>query len=271
MPNLDAASAARDFGRDGYVVLRDFWPAEGLGALTRVADRVLAQWQETQGAAWRSAGLVNMHALTHPQYFNTQPEARVAFFHALLPPALTGLLDAVFGGGLYFHNTQLFFNPADPAQPPYWHRDLQYSAIHDAAQAREQGRLLSLHVRIPLLAETGLALVPGSHRRWDSEREHRVRFEKHGHRRDAPLPGETLLTLASGDVLVFDAQMLHRGHYAGNAARRALDLCVGKAHPFTTSFLDPAVLPVAGELAQLDNGEWYREAWRVLQPGHSTG
>ena len=258
-------TAAKDFARDGCLLLRGFWPAADLAALEPVVARILAQWQAEQGEALRREGLVNLHSLTHPRYFAAQPQERFAFFDALLPPALTAMLDALFGRGLYFHNTQLFFNPADPAQPPYWHRDLQYSAIDDAAQAREQEKLLSLHVRIPLLAETGLALVPGSHRRWDSQREHDVRFEQNGHRRDDALPGEVLLTLQRGDVLVFDAQMLHRGHYAGNAERCALDLCVGKAHPFTAPCLDPAVLPDAAELAQLANAGWYRRARAVAK------
>ena len=65
------------------------------------------------------------------------------------------------------------------------------------------------------------------------------------------------------DVLVFDAQMIHRGNYALNRERKALDLCVGKPHPFTLRYLDGSVFPTDEELALIRNKAWYQRARQV--------
>ncbi|MEJ6705462.1 MAG: hypothetical protein QNL15_14840 [Pseudomonadales bacterium] len=81
--------------------------------------------------------------------------------------------------------------------------------------------MLSLHCRIPLIAETGLVLVPGSQCRWHTQQEFMTRskvvFE-------APLPDEHYIGLDVGDLLVFNAQMIHSGHYNNTTERKALDL-----------------------------------------------
>jgi hypothetical protein len=131
---------------------------------------------------------------------------------------------------------------------PYWHRDLQYSPIDDAALAAEHRNLLALHVRIPLVAEKGIELILGPHKRWDTELERQVRLELNGHRNDEALPGAVLIRLEPGEVRIFSAQMIHRGNYRLNESRKALDLCVGKYHPYTAQYLDESTLPTADEL-----------------------
>ncbi len=37
-----------------------------------------------------------------------------------------------------------------------------------------------LHLRVPLFDELGMELVPGTHKRWDSDEEFDVRQEKNG-------------------------------------------------------------------------------------------
>ena len=54
--------------------------------------------------------------------------------------------------------------------------------------------------------------------------------------------------------------MIHRGHYRSNAQRKALDICVGRPHPFTMPFLDARVLPTDEELELIGNRHWYRRA-----------
>ncbi|MEN3362906.1 MAG: hypothetical protein V7606_180, partial [Burkholderiales bacterium] len=188
-----------------------------------------------------------------------------AFFECLAPEKLTEILERMFGSDIYFHNTQLFFNPSDSKKLPYWHRDLQYSPIDDATQAKEQRNMLSLHVRIPLIRETGVELIAGTHRRWDTELETDVRFERNGHRNSEELPGSELIELDPGDVLVFDAQMIHRGSYRLNETRKSLDLCVGKPHPFTSAYLDESVLPDEQEMNRIPNNLWYRRAKAVVR------
>ena len=64
------------------------------------------------------------------------------FFEAIASVKLTEVLEIMFGSGIHFHNTQLFFNPSNKTRLPYWHRDMQYSPIEDAIQSDEQHRML---------------------------------------------------------------------------------------------------------------------------------
>jgi hypothetical protein len=169
----------------------------------------------------------------------------------------------MFGSDIHFHNTQLFFNPSNVECIPYWHRDMQYSPIEDSVQCEEQKEMLSLHIRIPFIEEKGVEIVTGTHRRWDTELERDVRFELNGHRNSESLPGSELIDLARGDILIFSAQMIHRGNYELNPARKAFDLCVGKYHPLASGFLDPRVLPKDEEIDNIANNHWYRLAREI--------
>ena len=173
------------------------------------------------------------------------------------------LLGSLFGDELYFHNTQLFFNPFENERLPYWHRDMQYSPIDDSILEHEQQNMVSLHVRIPLVHEKGVELIPETHKRWDTEQERNVRLELNGHKNSEDLPGAVLVELAPGDVMIFSAQMIHRGNYSLNESRKALDLCIGKPHPFTSKYINEIVLPSGDELDKIENNQWYKLAKEI--------
>lgn len=253
-----------DYEQNGYVVLRDFLSTKELLRLNELVDEIHEQWLEKNREAFQQDRLINMHSLTHLDYFEDASDKRVMLFKAIAPTKLVELLDEVFETEIHFHNTQLFFNPFDDKQQPYWHRDLQFSDIPDEEQQAKQQEMLSLHVRIPLVKEMGLGIVPGTHARWDTELEHQVRLELNGHKNSEDLPDAILVDLAPGDVMIFNAQMIHRGHYTENASRKALDLCVGAAHELLKGTLDPDVLPTEDELENLEHDVWYQRSWEVL-------
>lgn len=258
---LATIAARRQYNNRGYCIVRRFWTEDELGSLERRVDRIYRQWVSLPNAI--APALVNMHSLTHPTYFAGNSDERIAFFAAIAPPKLTRLLVEVFGSELYFHNTQLFFNPADRHTQPAWHRDLQYSPIDDATQAQAQPHLQLLHVRTPFVPEIGIEIVPYTHQRWDSALERQVRYALNGHTNYEELPGAEAIALERGDMMVFDAQAIHCGQYARNPTRKALALCVGKPHPLVADLLDPQVLPTAAELAALSrmgNAAWYQRA-----------
>jgi ectoine hydroxylase-related dioxygenase (phytanoyl-CoA dioxygenase family) len=179
-------------------------------------------------------------------------------------------MEALFGDEISFHNTQVFFNPHKRTQKPYWHRDMQYSPIPDERQAQELANMLSLHVRIPLVKETGLKLLPGTHKRWDTDLERDVRFERGGHQHSENLPGATTLHLEPGDVLIFNAQMIHRGIYNKDECRKALDLCLGRPHHLTTPFLDSENFPNEEELAEIKYPQWFQTALQTSKQAQSS-
>lgn len=265
MSAIDEARQA--YEEHGFAVVRKWLDQSAIKGLSGEADRILAQWMAENHARYVTERLVNMHSLTSARYFGDSAR-RIRFFELVAAERLTALVDGMFGGGIYFHNTQLFFNPHENRRNPYWHRDLQYSPIEDEEQAREQGRMLILHMRIPLLPERGLEVVPGTHRRWDSALEADVRRERNGRGNSDSLPGAVLISVEPGDIVIFDAQMIHRGNYALNRERKALDLCIGRAHPFTLRYLDESVLPAGDEIDRIRNNAWYKRA-RQLAAGTS--
>ena len=256
-------SSAKEYEDQGYFILRNFFNSQEISHLTALVGPIFLQWRDGKEAHIFEHKLLNMHSLTLAEYFEQSQTQRLAFFNVILPIKLTQYLDNVFGEGLYFHNTQLFFNPTNKARLPYWHRDMQYSPIADELQASELLNMLSLHVRIPLLDETGVELIPGSHKRWDTELERKVRFELDEYENSETLADSKLIALSQGDLLIFNAQMLHRGNYALNHERKALDLCIGKPHPLSIDLLDKSVLPTSQELTQLDNPSWFQAAYQL--------
>lgn len=255
---------ARQYYQDnGYVILPQLLDSLHIAHLRQCIAPIYAQWlaqsQHNQGFDQ----LVNMHSLTQPHYFMQHSAKRLAFFQQLSCTVLVDALNSLFDETLYFHNTQLFFNPTDPQRQNYWHRDLQYSPIPDAQQQQVHTELTSLHVRIPLLDETGIELIPQSHQHWDSALEHQVRFAKVGHQQHDDLPHSQLINLKQGDVLIFNAQMIHRGRYDFNRERLALDLCIGTPHPLIEGFRDTTVQPTVDELAQIENKGWFMEAAKL--------
>ena len=255
--------AAKQFEKQGYIILTKFFQPEEIHQLTHIVDRIYSQWREENHDALIEQQLINMHSLTHPKYFKDLSHQRIQFFELISPKKLTRVLAQLFNTEIYFHNTQLFFNPHNKEKQPYWHRDLQYSPIEDAVQAAEHSNMLSLHVRIPLVAEKGVELIPGTHKRWDTKLESNVRFELNGHKNHEPLPGAVLTELDPGDMLVFNAQMIHRGNYELNSTRKALDLCIGKPHPLVEKFLDPMGLPTDEEIEHIHNSCWYSLARKL--------
>lgn len=257
-------NSTEQYDEDGYVIFRDFFSDMEISRIDSHVDRIYRQWVRENKSEIFDKKLVNMHSLTSPEYFQGLQDERIKFFEVITPEKLTKKVEEIFGQGIYFHNTQLFFNPSNGRRLPYWHRDLQYSPVEESVQSAELNNMLSLHVRIPLAPEKGVELVNGSHKRWDTELERNVRLELNGHSNNESLPNTTLTNLLPGDVLIFNAQMIHRGNYELNPVRKALDLCIGTYHPLTSCFFDARVLPTREEIAGITNNHWYKAARKIV-------
>lgn len=256
------------YEKHGYVVFRGFFSDEEISRLDEHVDRIYHSWRLNNEVTIFENKLVNMHSLTSPEYFPEATDRRKEFFELIASPKLTETLEAMFGPDIHFHNTQLFFNPSNDQRLPYWHRDMQYSPLDDSVQCEAQSKMLSLHIRIPLIKETGVEVVAGSHKRWDTEQERKIRFELDGHQNSETLPNSCLISLERGDILIFNAQMIHRGNYKLNPERKGFDLCVGKYHPLASDFLDPRVLPTDAEIDDIANNQWYKLAREIASKKH---
>ena len=247
----------KEYNELGYIVIRDFLNEAEITSIANHVDSIFSSWMNKHKLDVFEQQLVNMHSLTSQEYFEHSKEERIKFFNSITPLKLVQLIESIFGEEIYFHNTQLFFNPSNHKMRPYWHRDMQYSQIPDELQKAEQRNMTSLHIRIPLVKEKGVEVIPTSHKRWDTELERNVRLELNGHKNYEELPNGKLIALEVGDILIFSAQMIHRGNYKLNNSRKALDICIGKHHQLSSEFIDENVLPTNKEINLIHNNQWY--------------
>lgn len=151
-----------------------------------------------------------------------------------------------------FLNTQVFFDPFNPQKKNYWHRDIQYTNLSLEAQKQQIEKRPNsvLHFRFAMRDEYGIELIPGSHCRWDTEEEERIRLEQLTSNSCDPLPGSRKIELNRGDLLVFSANMIHRGQYGKD--RLSLDILYCENDPDILQYRDLDCLPDRNELFQVD-------------------
>jgi len=163
---------------------------------------------------------------------------------------MMSLIDSVIPSNPAFMNTQLFFDPVNPQLKDFWHRDCQYD--HDVEmQKKVIHETQVLHLRIPLFDELGIELVPGTHKRWDNEEEFNVRQEIKGRQSNENLSAGKKIELVAGDLLLFSADMIHRGLYGLD--RLALDILVFDSAANFVDYVDDDCLPPISMLDKIED------------------
>jgi len=226
--------------------------------LLEVLLRFHSRWQAANAQFYKTRA-INSAYLTDQVHLCT--EDRRVLFRILGDKRVEQILHEIFLGPAAFMNTQLFFNPLNPQQANYWHRDIQYSGEPEAAQRDELMRINVLHLRLALMPEPGLELVPGSHKRWDTETEYSVRMEKGQSKVSDDLPNAECVAMARGDLLVFSANMLHRGLYGGN--RLAFDMLFCDPLERLLKYARPSCLPHGEDFDFIANPSPFLETIRV--------
>jgi ectoine hydroxylase-related dioxygenase (phytanoyl-CoA dioxygenase family) len=174
----------------------------------------------------------------------------VILFNFISSKKVMHIVESVIPTTPAFMNTQLFFNPVNPQQKDFWHRDCQYD--HDVeGQKKAIQETQVLHIRVPLFDELGMELVPGTHQRWDNAEEFNVRQEEQGRVSSENLSTGKKIKLAAGDLLVFSADMIHRGLYGLD--RLALDILVFDPSADFIDYVDDDCLPDDSMLDKIDD------------------
>jgi ectoine hydroxylase-related dioxygenase (phytanoyl-CoA dioxygenase family) len=101
-----------------------------------------------------------------------------------------------------------------------WHRDSQFGQPDPELERERILTTTAVHVRVALVDDDRLEIVPGSHLRWDTSDELQVRK---GSSRSSSMAGATRIVLAAGDACVFHAWSIHRATYRRTPVRRTLD------------------------------------------------
>jgi len=236
------------YEQNGFLHVRGCFAPSELAPVREIIQRYHAGWLKRNKHHYEEGGVVNSAYLTDHK---TMPAADRAVMFALInSPKLLNLLAPLMPNGIAFMNTQLFFGPWDPDKKNYWHRDIQYTGMSVAEQQAEMAVVNVIHCRIVLLDEPGLELVSGTHKHWDADEEFETRMGTNGRKVYDDLPGADTVNLREGDLLLFSANMIHRGLYASD--RLALDIVYCDPLPRLLAYAEEDCMPNQLELKNLD-------------------
>lgn len=251
------------YEQDGYLVVKQVVSASQLDSVHPVLERFHQLWMEKNRDFYQKRA-INSAYLTSDTYLNA--DDRRSLFEFIALPELIQVVEQVIPQPA-FMNTQLFFDPYDPDKTNYWHRDIQYSNSEDQQKNMLAGGSSMPHFRIPMVDEKGLELIPGSHKRWDTNEELDVRQEKNGRHCHDDLPDGKIIELQRGDLLIFSAKMLHRGIYGGD--RFAFDLLYAEPDSDYLQTVPEKCLPDTDMLAALPDSEIYKRTFNALKADNS--
>jgi len=246
-----------DYEKNGYVLFRDFFTEEELSKITPTVEKFHENWKQ-HNFEFYSEKAVNSSYLTGTKYLDNVNRENLFQFISL--SKIINVLEKLPFHKPAFMNTQLFFNPVNLNQKNYWHRDPQYHlSIIEQKEALNGPEVI--HFRVALKDEPGLELVPETHKRWDSIEEGNVRLEKSGRKNYEDITTGLRLTLKKGDLLVFSANIIHRGIYGNN--RLALDILFCESSPELIQYVDSDCLPDNELIKNIKRSDVFRNTIKV--------
>ncbi|MEH6532751.1 MAG: phytanoyl-CoA dioxygenase family protein [Photobacterium frigidiphilum] len=250
-----------NYEEQGFFVMRGYFTASEILSLRNVVLKFHELWKDDNADFYQDEAF-NSSLITGSQYLAF--DDRVKLFNFISSKKIMALVDSVIPLNPAFMNTQLFFNPVNLQQKDFWHRDCQYD--HDLdSQKRVIKETQVLHLRVPLFDELGMELVPGTHKRWDNDEEFDVRQEENGRVSSENLSTGKSIGLAAGDVLVFSADMIHRGLYGLD--RLALDILVFDSSADYIDYVDDDCLPDSSMFDKIDNPRLYNNTIQLKLQG----
>ncbi|MFS1702672.1 phytanoyl-CoA dioxygenase family protein [Alteromonas sp. AMM-1] len=238
-------SVSPDYQRQGFVVLKGFLGEQERARLLAVVNDFHQQWL-IKNSEFYAERAINSAYLTASTYLNDTQ--RQVLFNFIGSHRVMALAYALLGEQPAFMNTQLFFDPAHPNQKNYWHRDAQYHLSLDEQRAALAGPQV-LHFRFALVDEPGLDVIPASHINWDTVEELDVRMGNNGKAPHHDLSNQHRVPLKAGDLMIFSANLIHRGIYGMD--RRALDVLFCDPEPGILKYANPDCLPNAEQKLQI--------------------
>ena len=245
------------YDQQGYFVLRNFFSSLEIESLRIVILKFHELWKQDNLEFYQEEAF-NSSLITGSEYLGF--DDRVALFNFISSKKIMTVVESLMPNNPAFMNTQLFFNPVNPEQKDFWHRDCQYDYdVEDQKKVIDETQVV--HLRVPLFDELGIELIPGTHKRWDSDEELDVRQEEKGRTACESLSGGKKIKLAAGDLLVFSADMIHRGLYGLD--RLALDILVFDSSANYIDYVDDDCLPEISMLDQIDDPRLFNNTIRL--------
>lgn len=267
---MSAGASREAYERDGFVVVRRLFGAAEAAELREVCDEIFAQWLAESRDPAAAADNTNMAYLTEPRFLEGRPRRRRTLLEAVADERPLGVVRQLFGRELPFLNTQYFFEPATRSRGGDWHRDQQFDAPDEATERERMRAVVGVHAHLALVADDHLEYVPGSHARWDTPAELKIRRGLGGAAKNSDaMPGARRVHLDAGDAVFFSPWGIHRGRYAAGRPRRTFDVIYSTPGdwftPPPTCFLRPGALEDLTPAARAFFArfvETYRERWQ---------
>ena len=235
------------YEQQGYFLIKNCFTETEIIALRKVILKFYDSWKKENQIFYEEEAF-NASLITGTQYLKELD--RLQLFKFISSKKIMKAIESIITNKPVFMNTQLFFNPVSPEQKDFWHRDCQYD--HDLeSQKVIINETQVVHLRVPLFDELGIELIPGTHKRWDNEEEFNVRQEINGRLSSDDLNEGEKVPLNAGDLLVFSADMIHRGLYGMD--RLALDILVFDCAADYVDYIDEDCLPTKSMLKEIDS------------------
>ncbi len=238
---------ARQWTTEGYLIVRGLFDAERTRRLQAICEAILQQWRVCNPETGQPGGgpdATSMRHLNHPGYFADDPQAFREVMEAAADERVLAVSREILGEDPLFRCTSLFMNPTQTSMDGNWHRDTQF-LIPDEAQERaflERGTPEgdAIQLQVALVPSEDIEFVPGSHLRWDTPEEYRIRLsDNQAHCRSNAMPGAVRISLQPGDAVAFNPFGLHRGRYHADKLRRTLMLTyTRRSRPLCDYFSD---------------------------------
>lgn len=246
-----------EYREEGYFVVKSLFNKDELLKLREVLAKFHESWK-SKNIQFYAGKAVNSAGITGTEHLNELD--RTTLFSFIGSAKMMSVLYSVIPDMPSFMNTQLFFNPVNQNQKNYWHRDPQYHlSIEEQKEALDGTNVV--HFRIPLVNEPGVELVPGTHKRWDTKDELDVRLEQHNRKSHENLTTGVKIKLEAGDLLVFSANMIHRGLYGMD--RLSLDVLFCDPEPDLIQFVNEDCLPTQDVINALEDGSAFINTIRL--------
>ncbi len=216
----------QQFLDDGYIILREVIPPERLDEL-RASFEVLV---ERQKAIWAreiqpgdpAGGVWDTHKQPRLKYDTVVDESTANTVELCMGENTLGVSrQLIRGSEVGLHELQLFCSPVRDHGPDKWHRDTS-----PTTDAPLQGLAMDMMANgpgyvqwnLPLYDDNVLWVIPGSHRRANTDEENRQLLENDR----APLPGGIPVELKAGDAVAYTTFILHWPSNYSSKLRRTM-------------------------------------------------
>ncbi|MRX28329.1 phytanoyl-CoA dioxygenase family protein [Kangiella sp. HZ709] len=247
-----------DFKNSGYFVKQHFLNHSQINRLSLITEIFHHSWVEANIGFYEERA-INSAYLTSQKHLNE--EQRISLLQFIGSNQLMEQVYSIIPKDPAFMNTQLFFNPVNPEQKNYWHRDIQYDLDLEQQKAALSGPQ-ALHFRVALKDEPGIELVPGSHMNWDTQEELDVRLEQNGKKSHHNLSTGKTIPLKAGDLLIFSAKMIHRGLYGLD--RFSLDVLYCDSNKELLKYAEPNCLPNEEQLKLIEDPTAFMNTAKII-------